>query len=78
VDKVTELLCEYQDLFLTKFTYIKRIIRDLGVMRIMLKLDTKPVKQRPYQLNPKYKEKVCIELYKMLTTGIIEPIEESD
>lgn len=31
---------------------------DLGVMRITLKPDLKLVKQRPYRLNPKYKEKV--------------------
>ena len=47
-------------------------------MKIMLKPDTKPVKQRPYRLNPNYKEKVCLELDKMLMTNIIEPIEESD
>eukprot|EP00253_Pinus_taeda_P017912 PITA_17912 len=47
-------------------------------MKITLKLDAKPVKQRPYQLNPKYKAKVCEELDKMLAAGIIEPVEESD
>ena len=76
MDKVTELLYEYHDLFPTKFTDLKRIIRDLGVM--MLKLDVKLVKQRPYRLNLKHKEKVCVELEKMLITGIIEPMEESD
>ena len=40
-------------------------------MKITLKLDAKLVKQRPYHLNPKYKEKVCLELDKMLTAGII-------
>jgi hypothetical protein len=29
-------------------------------------------------LNPKYKEKVKIELDKMLEAGIIEPVEESE
>ena len=43
-----------------------------------MKPDAKPVKQRPYQLNPKYKEKVRLELDKMLAAGIIEPVEESD
>ena len=47
-------------------------------MRITLKLDAKPVNQRPYRLNPKYKEKVHVELDKMLAVGIIEPVEESD
>ena len=58
VDKVTELLHEYQDLFPTKFTELKGIMGDLGVMKITLKPNAKHVKQRPYRLNPKYKEKV--------------------
>jgi len=47
-------------------------------MKITLKPYTKPIKQRQYRLNPKYKEKVCVELDKMLKVGIIEPVEESD
>jgi len=47
-------------------------------MKITLKPNTNPVKQRPYCLNPKYKEKVCLELDKMLVEGIIEPVEESN
>ena len=74
VDKVIELHCEYQDLFPTKFTDLKGIIEDLGMMKIMLKPDTKPVKQTPYHFNLKYKEKVHLELDKMLVVGIIEPI----
>eukprot|EP00253_Pinus_taeda_P029817 PITA_29817 len=46
-------------------------------MRITLKLDMKPIKKRPYYLNPKYKEKVRLELDKMLEAGIIEPMEDS-
>ena len=76
VDKVTELLHGYQDLFLTKITYLKGIVGDLGMMNITLELDVKPVKHRPYRLNPKYKEKVCVELDKMLTARIIDPVEE--
>jgi hypothetical protein len=41
-----------------------------------LKLDAKPVRQRPYRLNPKYKEKVKVELERMIEAGIIEPIAE--
>ena len=52
VDKVAELRREYWDLFPTKFSDLKGIIEDLGVMKITLKLDAKPIKQRPYQLNP--------------------------
>ena len=77
VNKVTEFLREYQDLFPTKFMDLKGIIGDLGATNITLKPDEKLVKQRPYRLNLKYKEKVHLELDKMLMAGIIEPVEES-
>lgn len=48
------------------------------MMKITLKPDAKPIKQRPYCLNPKYKEKVRLELDKMLEAGIIEQMEEFD
>ena len=57
VSKVIQLLHEYQDLFLTKFSEMKGILGDKGVIKIPLKPDAKPMKQRPYSLNPKYKEK---------------------
>ena len=78
IDKVVELLREYQDLFSTKTMDLKGIIGDLGMMKITLKPFANPVKQRPYHLNPKYKEKVLDELDKMLTAKIIEPVEGSD
>jgi hypothetical protein len=56
---------------------MKGIKGPMGEMRIPLKLDARQVKKRPYRLNPKYKEKVKIELDKMLEAGIIEPVEES-
>jgi len=65
-------------LFPTKFSDLKGIIGDLGVMKITLNLDLKHVKKRPYYLNPKYKERVHSELDKILAIGIIEPVEESD
>jgi hypothetical protein len=78
IDNITELLHEYQDLFLTKFTDMKGIKGPMGEMRIPLNLDARPFKQRPYRLNPKYNEKVNIELERMLEEGIIEPMEESE
>jgi hypothetical protein len=76
IDKITELLHEYQFLFPTKFTDMKGIKGPMGEMRIPLKLDERPVKQRPYILKPKYKEKLKIEIDRMLESGIIEPMEE--
>ena len=57
---------------------MKGIVGDLGVMRIPLKEDARPVKQCPYRLNPRYKEKVKDEIDKMIAAGIIEPVEESE
>ena len=45
VSKVTELLHEYQDLFSMKFSEMKGILGDIGVIKIPLKSDVKPVKQ---------------------------------
>jgi hypothetical protein len=78
IDKITELLHEYHDLFPTKFNDMKGIKGPMGEMRIPLKLGAKTVKQRPYILNLKYKGKVKIELDKMLEARIIEPVEESE
>ena len=55
---------------------MKGILGDLGVMRISLKVDAKRVKQHPYRLNPRYKEKVRHGLDKMIAVGIIEPVED--
>lgn len=55
VEKVFKLLREYQDLFPTKITELKGILSDLGMMKITLKPDAKPVKQQPYRLNPQSK-----------------------
>ena len=75
VGKITDLLHEFQDLFPTKFLEMKGIIGDLGEMKIPLNTDTKPVKQRPYRLNLRYKENVKIDLDRMLDARIIEPIK---
>ena len=70
-----DLLKEYQDIFPMSFSEMKGIAGDLGEMHIQLKPDAKPMKKQPYQLNPKYKEKVKQELDEMLTR-IISPIQE--
>lgn len=57
---------------------LKWIIRDLSVMKIMLKPDANPVKKRLYRFNPKYKKNACLELDKILMVGIIDPMEESN
>ena len=44
VDKVSKLLRKYQDLFRTKFSDLKGIIGDVGVMKITLNSYVKPMK----------------------------------
>jgi hypothetical protein len=78
LSKITELLHEYQDLFPTKFTDMKGIKGPMGEMKIPLRLDARPIKHRPYRMNPKYKQKFRIELDRMLEEGVIEPVEESE
>ena len=56
---------------------MKGILGDLGEMKIMLKLDAKPVRQRPYRMNPQYKDHVKAEIDQMLDDGIIKLVEES-
>jgi hypothetical protein len=70
ISKITELLHEYQDLFPTKFTDMKGTKGPMGEMNIPLKSDARPVKKRPYRLNPKYKKKFKTELDR-----IIEPVK---
>lgn len=45
---------------------MKGIVGELGEMKIPLTIDVKLVKQRPYSLNPKCKEKVKEDINKML------------
>lgn len=78
VGNIVDLLRDNQDLFPTKFTEMKGILGDFGVMRIPLKEGAKPVKQCPYRLNPCYKEKIKEELDKMIAIGIIETVEENE
>jgi hypothetical protein len=45
-------------------------------MKIPLRVEARPIIQRPYRLNPIYKKKVKAEIDRMLEVGIIEPVEE--
>jgi hypothetical protein len=76
MESITELLREYSDLFPTMFTKMKGIAGDLGKMKIPLRAEAIPIRQRPYRLNPIYKKKFKAEINRMLEAGIIEPIEE--
>ena len=45
LERIIELLHEYNDLFPTTFTEMKDITRELGEMKIRLRLDARPIKQ---------------------------------
>ena len=55
LESITELMHEYNKIFPTTFTEMKGIAKELGEMNIPLRLDVRPIKQRPYRLNPIYK-----------------------
>jgi hypothetical protein len=55
MEKITELLSEYGDLFPATFLEMKGVAGELGEMIIPLRPDAIPVRQRPYILNPIYK-----------------------
>jgi hypothetical protein len=50
----------------------------VGEMKIDLKLGSKPVRHRPYCLNPRVIEKVKKEIDKMLEAGLIFVVEEAE
>jgi hypothetical protein len=78
LESITELLRKYNDLFPTTFTEMKGIVGELGEMKIPLRPNARPIKQRPYRLNPIYKHKFKDDIDRMLEADIIEPIEESE
>ncbi|KAH9328676.1 hypothetical protein KI387_000784, partial [Taxus chinensis] len=47
-------------------------------MKIKLKEGARPVRKRPYQMNPNLCEKVKEEIDKMLKSRIIQPLDESE
>jgi hypothetical protein len=57
---------------------MKGIAGELGEMKIPLRLEVRPIRQRPYRLNPIYKHKVKEDIDRMLEASIIEPVKESE
>jgi hypothetical protein len=58
MERITELLHEYNDLFPTTFTKMKGVAGELGEMKIPLKHKPRSVRQQPYRMNPIYKHKL--------------------
>jgi hypothetical protein len=76
--EIQSLLREYEDLFPKTFSELKGIKGVMGEMKIELKPGSKPVRHRPYHLNPRVKEKVKKEIDKMLEAGLIFAVEEAE
>ena len=57
------------------FTQMKSVVGDIGEMKIPLKPNARHVKHQTYRLYPKYKQKVNVELDRMLEERIIKRIE---
>jgi hypothetical protein len=55
---------------------MKGIEGEIGEMKIPPRAEAIPIKQRPYRLNPIYKQKFKAIIDRMLEDGIIEPVEE--
>jgi hypothetical protein len=66
VETITKLLHEYSDMFATTLTEMKGIAGELGEMKIPLKPEARPVRQRPYRLNPVSKQKLT-ECWKLVS-----------
>jgi hypothetical protein len=54
---------------------MKGVSREIGEMKIPLRLDARPIRHIPYRMNPVYRQKVKAEIDKMLEAGVIEPVE---
>jgi hypothetical protein len=78
MEKITELLHEYSDLFPATFSEMKGVARELGEMMIPLRPEARLIRHRTYRLNPIYKQKVKEYLDRIIESGIIEPVEESE
>jgi hypothetical protein len=57
---------------------MKGIKGELGEMKIPLRPKARPIRQRPYRLNPIYKHKFKEDIDQMLEVGIIKLVEESE
>jgi hypothetical protein len=77
VEKIADLLREYHDVFPTTYVEMNGIAGELGEIKIPLKRYAKPVRQRPYRMNLKYKEKVKVKIDRMLEERIIKLVVES-
>ena len=72
------LLKEYKDCFAWSYEDMKGVPPEVVQHTIPIRDDAKPVQQRPYDMNPKYKTIVKEEIDKLLDAGFIYEIEHTE
>lgn len=78
LETVHSFLQNYEDVFAWKIEDMKGIPSRYGEHQIDLMEDAVPVRQRQYQLNPKYSLLVKVEIDKYLSVGVIYPVLSSE
>ena len=73
-----KLLKEFSDVFAWNPTDLQGIPADLGEHYIDLVDGAVPIRQRQYRLNPKYSLMVKEEIDRLLETGFIYPVNNSE
>jgi hypothetical protein len=76
--EILSFLREYEGLFPKTFSELNGMKGGMGEIKIELKLGSKPVRHRPYHLNPRLKEKVKKDIDKMLEACLIFVLEEAE
>jgi hypothetical protein len=64
--KVKQLLTKFKDVFAWSYKELKGIPRSICKHKIELIVDARPIKQRPYQMNLNYAQKVREDFDKLL------------
>jgi len=77
-EKLRQLLKGYRDCFAWNYQDLKGISEEVVVHTIPLRVDAKPISQRPYRTNPKVALTIQEKLKKLLGVGFIYKIEHFD
>ena len=54
--EIVDFLKEFQDFFSQDYKDLKGLVNEMGEMKIEIKPEARPIKNRPYKLAHKYKE----------------------
>jgi hypothetical protein len=65
----------FKDVFAWSYKKLKRILKSIHEQKIELITNACPIKQRPYQMNLNYGQRVKEDLDKLLDAQFIFPVE---